>query len=37
MLSMSFGFRVVLLLAAVIYAIGVVALTRIPETKARAA
>nr|NIV76474.1 hypothetical protein [Gammaproteobacteria bacterium] len=36
-LSMSFGFKVVLLLAALIYAIGVLALTRIPETKARAA
>jgi MFS family permease len=35
-LSMSFGFRVVLLLAALIYAIGVVALTRVPETTARA-
>ena len=31
MLSMSFGFRVVLLLAWVVYAIGVLALARIPE------
>ena len=31
-LSMSFGFNVVLLLAALIYAIGVLALLRIPET-----
>ena len=36
-LSMSFGFKVVLLLAALIYSIGVLALTRIPETKTRAA
>jgi MFS family permease len=36
-LSMSFGFRVVLLLAATIYAIGIVALTRVPETRTRAA
>jgi Na+-transporting methylmalonyl-CoA/oxaloacetate decarboxylase gamma subunit len=36
-LSMSFGFKVVLLLAALIYAIGVLALTRIPETTTRAA
>jgi hypothetical protein len=32
---MSFGFKVVLLLAALIYAIGVLALTRIPELRVR--
>jgi predicted MFS family arabinose efflux permease len=31
MLSMSFGFRVVLMLAFVVYAIGVLALSKIPE------
>jgi hypothetical protein len=36
-LSMSFGFRVVLLLAALIYAIGVLALVRIPERTTRSA
>jgi hypothetical protein len=34
MLSMSFGFRVVLLVALLVYAVGVLALTRIPERSA---
>ncbi len=36
MLSMSYGFRVVLLLGAIVYAIGVVSMTQVPEEKPRA-
>jgi spermidine synthase len=35
MLSMSFGFRALFALAVVVYAVGVFALSRIPETEAR--